>query len=151
MTHVQNFAKAAPNAPVNAWVVFSDQSPKWWLRLLKPGFRHCFIVRPVGATWQILDPYTQPPKMVTLPFPSSFNLPQWLQGQGLTVLATTTSIASPPPSFLACSLSRLIGHRMGMVKRSLGLPAWRALTPWQLYRFLLKPTILSNPALPCGF
>jgi hypothetical protein len=143
MTSNQNH----PFTTSSAWVVFSDQSPKWWLRLLKPGFRHCFIVRPNGPTWQILDPYTQPPKMVTLPFPASFNLPHWLEGQGFTVLATTTSIASPPPSYLACSLSRLMGCRIGMVKRSLGLPLWRALTPWQLYRLLLQPSVLSNPAL----
>ena len=29
--------------PDEAWVVFSGAAELWWLRLLKPGFRHCFF------------------------------------------------------------------------------------------------------------
>lgn len=44
-----SFRPAVPGAPAaapvypDALVVFSDNTDLWWLRWLKPGFRHCFI------------------------------------------------------------------------------------------------------------
>ncbi len=120
-----------------AWVVFSDQTPVWWARLLKQGFRHCFLIQRDHRGWRILDPYTQPPKSMVLPFPASFDLPQWLRGQGLTVLAAE-----------ALPLEQTQPMRWGSLRvlaRALGLTAYPIFTPWQLYRRLLPSHFPSNP------
>ena len=32
---------APPGAEPKAWVAFCGEAELWWLRLLRPGFRHC--------------------------------------------------------------------------------------------------------------
>lgn len=31
------------------YVVFQDETSLWWLRLLKPGFRHCYVLYPLAG------------------------------------------------------------------------------------------------------
>jgi len=39
-----------------ALVVFTDQCDVWWLRALRPGFRHCFaVVRDPAGEWLACD------------------------------------------------------------------------------------------------
>jgi hypothetical protein len=123
----------SPTLADQAWVVFSDQAPVWWARFLKNGFRHCFMIQHCGAGqggaqgWWILDPYTQPPRMMRLPFPSDFDLPHWLHHQGLIVTRTT------PLPLTACAR----WSRLSVFARSLGLGRLPLFTPWQLYRRLV--------------
>ena len=52
-------APAAPQqkyGPEKAWVVFSGKSDWPWLKFLRPGFRHCFVIVHDGARWLSLDP-----------------------------------------------------------------------------------------------
>jgi hypothetical protein len=45
-----------PLPPVTALVVFTDQCDVWWLRGLRPGFRHCFaVVRDPAGEWVACD------------------------------------------------------------------------------------------------
>ena len=39
-----------------ALVVFEDRADSWHLRLLRPGFRHCFCVIGIDGLWVICDP-----------------------------------------------------------------------------------------------
>lgn len=41
-----------------AYVVFTDNTDLWWLRLLKPGFRHCYLLLSGrgGRCWLELNP-----------------------------------------------------------------------------------------------
>ena len=39
-----------------AWVVFSGKTDLRWLGLLKPGFRHCFVLLNDGLKWMSYDP-----------------------------------------------------------------------------------------------
>ena len=43
-----------------AYVVFTDNTSLWWLRLLKPGFRHCYLLLSCrgGRCWLELNPYS---------------------------------------------------------------------------------------------
>lgn len=126
-------------SPALAWVVFSDQAPVWWASALRSGFRHCFLIQRDAKGWRILDPYTQPPKYLALPFPSNFDLPQWLRGQGLTVLAAD-----------AIPLEQTVKMRWGSLRilaRALGLGRFPIFTPWQLYRRLLPIRLSSNPSV----
>ena len=42
------------------YVVFSDNTSLWWLKLLKPGFRHCYIILKIknSGLWVELNPYS---------------------------------------------------------------------------------------------
>ncbi len=45
-----------PDPGPTALVVFTDQCEVWWLRLLRPGFRHCFaVVRDPAGEWLACD------------------------------------------------------------------------------------------------
>ena len=47
---------APPRAEPRAWVVFCGDADLWWLRLLRPGFRHCFVALNDGTHWITMDP-----------------------------------------------------------------------------------------------
>lgn len=40
----------------DAWVGFRNNTGLAWLRFLKPGFRHCFVVLRQGGVWVVYDP-----------------------------------------------------------------------------------------------
>lgn len=115
------------------WVVFSGKTELWWLHILKPGFRHCYAILHDGNKWVSYDPLA-PHTEITVHYDidSHFNLPQWLAGQGQ--LPVPASIdwdkkkASPPMVF-SC---------VEAVKKLLGVHQFFVLTPWQLYRYLLR-------------
>ena len=37
------------------YVVFQDETSLWWLRLLKPGFRHCYVLYPLAGGGSFLE------------------------------------------------------------------------------------------------
>ena len=39
-----------------AFVVFSGQTDLKWLKTLKPGFRHCFVLLETGGHWVVYNP-----------------------------------------------------------------------------------------------
>lgn len=119
-----------------ALVVFSGVTHLWWLRALKPGFRHCFLALPVavsdGAWWITIDPMAHRTEIALQPVGPAFDLAGWYRERGLTVVAAP--IVEPPPRPapwrpLTC---------VETVKRILGLRAPGVWTPWQLYRHLLR-------------
>lgn len=113
-----------------AWVVFSGETEIPWLRLLRPGFRHCFAVVRTGGSWVVLDPLSHCTRLHVLAAPADWAPEPWFTARGLTVVAA--SLREPP-------------HRMApwrpytcveAVKRLLGLHRPGVFTPWQLYRAL---------------
>lgn len=134
MTALKSYTTATSTV---AWVVFSDQAPIWWAKILKNGFRHCFMVQRDGASWCILDPFTHPPKRMHLPLPGDFDLPKWLQSQGLTVLAAE--------SVPIATTQRVRFGGLRVLTRALGLGRFPIFTPWQLYRRLIPVSFPSNP------
>lgn len=110
-----------------AWVVFRGETPLWWLRLLRPGFRHCLALLNDGCHWVVIDPLAPYTDVSVLGLPASFDLPGWYRGQGLLVVAAPVrrSITRPAPWGLFTCVEA--------VKRLLGLHAPFVLTPWQLY------------------
>ncbi len=116
------------------WVVFSGETDIQWLRrFLKPGFRHCFVLLRDGGRWISFDPLANYTEITCYGhLPESFDLPQWLESRGLTVLSASmercASRCAPLMPFTCVEA----------VKRLLGLHRRLILTPWQLYRFLSK-------------
>lgn len=121
----------AMNAGQNAWVVFSGETDLPWLRLLKPGFRHCFILMNDGRHWVSIDPLANHTEVKVHHVPPTFDLPQWLADRGQRVVAAPvcrTRRRAAPIGFFTC---------VEAVKRVLGLHDGFVMTPWQLYRRLV--------------
>ena len=116
------------------YVVFHGQADLPWLRLLRPGFRHCYAVLRSGGRWLSFDPMLNRLEVrVHAHLPLDFDLPGWLAARGHTVVRAvidgTRSRPAPWRPFTCVEA----------VKRLLGLHARAVLTPWQLYRHLIQP------------
>ena len=78
---------APPGAEPKAWVAFCGEAEMWWLRLLRPGFRHCFVVLNDGVRWITVDPLSPHMEVVVQPVASDFDLIGWLKERGHAVVA----------------------------------------------------------------
>jgi len=126
-----------PPAPLNeapspALVVFSNNTEFWWLKGLRPGFRHCFMVLDMGGQWVVYDPLSHQTKITLLPANRTIDLKAWYEERGCIAIACTTRAAplKMAPFFLFTCVEA--------VKRVLGLHERAILTPWQLYKRLIK-------------
>lgn len=122
--------KTMQNVPQRAWVVFSGESELRWLRWLKPGFRHCFILLNDGQCWVSYDPMAHKTEILVHHMPGFFNLPDWLEKRGHKVMAAKPENVpqkTAPLGFFSC---------VEAVKRVLGIHNILIITPWQLYRYL---------------
>ena len=113
-----------------AVVGFSGRTELWWLRLLKPGFRHCLVALPAPGGWILYDPLSHASNLGLVRGLSGGELFAWLLARGY--LPVVAPLAAPrrsslPPAPFTC---------VEAVKRILGLRAPRVLTPWQLFRRL---------------
>jgi len=120
----------------DAWVVFSGQTDVSWLRWLRPGFRHCFVVLNDAGRWLTVDPMLNHMDVqVHHHLPSNFDFPRWLTARGHRVvrapLDRTHKKAAPWRPFTCVEA----------VKRILGIHTTTILTPWQLYRHLAQHAI----------
>ncbi|NVK19309.1 MAG: hypothetical protein HWE30_11485 [Methylocystaceae bacterium] len=115
-----------------ALVVFSDNAGAWWLRLLKPGFRHCFVILETdrGCIW--LDPLSNGFTVKPLEGYEMAGLLKWYKDQGMRVLKINVDNTSAAAHFWAPMTC------VEVVKRLIGLRETFVLTPWQLYRTLNK-------------
>ena len=120
------------------YIAFSGKADVRFLRLLKPGFRHCFaLIRGQGA-WLMVDPMLHKMDVSFAQVPADFDFPAWMRARGYRVLRAPK--LQPPrrmalPSPFTC---------VEAMKRLIGLHDWRVLTPWQLYRRMLTITHFPN-------
>ena len=116
------------------WVVFSGETEIRWLRLcLKPGFRHCYVLINDGGGWITYDPLAHKTEIaVHRNTKSGFDLPGWLKGRGLHVVQV--NLNEPPKKRLQPAVYTCVEA----VKRVIGLRNWFILTPYQLYKSLIK-------------
>ncbi|HPQ50353.1 MAG: hypothetical protein KDJ26_01235 [Alphaproteobacteria bacterium] len=113
-----------------ALVVFSDETDLWWLKFLRRGFRHCFVVIQIHDRWVVIDPMLHFWEVSIPDVSIDFDLARWFREKGMRVVETC--ILSPsrrcyPPIFLSC---------VEVVKRVVGIHKPWIKTPLQLYRFL---------------
>jgi hypothetical protein len=121
-------------ANYRAWVVFSGQTDVPWLRLLRRGFRHCFVVLHDGTHWMTVDPMLHHMDVhVHQHVAPDFDLPRWFASRGSCVV----------PAKLDRRRTRPAPWRpftcVEAVKRILGVHDRFIATPWQLYRHLAAP------------
>ncbi|MEI6558953.1 MAG: hypothetical protein WCO00_11150 [Rhodospirillaceae bacterium] len=133
-------AAAAGPSP-RAWVVFCDGTELAWLRLLRPGFRHCFVMLHDGERWIAIDPLAALLEVTVPPVAADFDLPGWFAGRGHAVVAAPIRRALGRPAPWAPFTC------VETCKRVLGLRDRLVLTPWQLYRRLTGAAAESPPAV----
>lgn len=137
---------AAPPAGDDAarqevWVGFGGRADQAWLRLLAPGFRHCFAAvhhaptnNGTGGGWTVLDPLSGRLLVAPLDVPPGFDLPAYWRRCGHAVLGPFAP-AAPRPR-LPSPLTPLTC--VGLVRALLGPGAPFALTPRGLHRALAR-------------
>lgn len=114
-----------------AWVVFTGQTDLPWLRVLKPGFRHCYVILNDGDHWISIDPMVCHTKVMVHHITSDFDLPRWLRARNLKVVAANIA---PQQVCATWGLYSCVES----VKRILGLHAFWVMTPYQLYKRLCR-------------
>ena len=128
-----------PQTMQKAWVVFSGQTDLRWLKILRPGFRHCYMVLHDGEHWITYDPLSSYTDITVHHLPPDFDLPHWMIERTL-VPANMTRIPKQAPWMLFTCVEA--------VKRVLGIHNRFIITPWQLYRHLRKhinAEMFNNP------
>jgi hypothetical protein len=114
------------------WLAFGGVADQPWLRLLRPGFRHCFAALGDEAGWTVLEPLSGRLLVARLPVAAGFDLPGFYRRAGLAVLGPfTPGEASarllPPVAPMSC---------VSLCRALLGDAAPFAITPYGLFRAL---------------
>lgn len=117
-----------------AAVVFTGRADLWWLKFLKPGFRHCFLALRDGGHWVVMDPLSHRTEIQVPPLDGGFDLCRWLEDQGFTVVRTRVFRADDGDS--ARPAPWMPFSCVEAVKRVLGIRSRRVVTPWGLYCYL---------------
>jgi len=112
-----------------ALVVFEDEAVIGWLRVLKPGFRHCFAAINDGRAWVEVLPLARQ-TFVRACVAADRDLAAWYRSRGNAVVET---MVREPPDRLAPVMPYSCVEE---TKRLLGIQARWVLTPYQLYRHL---------------
>lgn len=121
--------------PRRALVVFGGDVDLFWLRLLRSGFRHCFVVLETGDTWVLYNPLSNGTEFDVWPDEDEQSIRAWLVQQGYKVVEETVR------PFAAKAMPWAPFSCVEAVKRALGVRAPWALSPWQFHQFLQKTKI----------
>ena len=122
----------APPLYPRALLVFSGRTGVPWLRWLRPGFRHCFVALDDGREWLTVDPLLHRLEVRASGLPRDFDLADAYRRMDLAVLEIVPAavpLRRAPFGLFTC---------VETAKRLLGIRARTVLTPWQLYRHLLR-------------
>ena len=117
------------------YVVFADNTSLWWLKLLKPGFRHGYVILRLYKTgrWLELNPLSNQFLAAIYDYPPDFDFPGYIRTRRNVRLCRVEIAAAPlkcaPLSFFTC---------VEFVKRVIGLHDCFIHTPWQLYQKISK-------------
>ncbi len=115
-----------------ALVVFSGDADLNWLKVLKTGFRHCFIVLESGGHWVIYDPLSHRTDISVVEGDDIFDLMHLYRARGMRVVPWV--VRRPPERPAPMGLYTCVEA----AKRVLGIHSRRIITPWNLYIFLNK-------------
>ncbi len=109
-----------------ALIVFHGEGTRWWARLLKPGFRHCFAAVESGGLWILFDPRRGLVELRALTS-ADFDLAAFYRDKGYTVAEHTQGTRPSRAPLMPATC-------VGATKRLLAIRAPLALTPWRLWR-----------------
>ncbi len=126
--------RLARDAPQQVWIAFGGDADQPWLRPLRRGFRHCFAALRDGAGWTVLEPLSGRLMVMRLAVPAEYDLPGFYERAGLAV-AGPFAPGAPRAAWLPALLPL---NCVGLCRAVLGAGAPRAVTPWGLFRRLMK-------------
>ncbi len=115
-----------------AMVAFGGHAEYKALRFLRPGFRHCFAVIESQGKWVLYNPLSIGTQLDVWPGDCEETLRLWLETHGYKVIMVqvrSLELEPLPWSIFSC---------VEAVKRVLGVRAPWIMTPWQLYKSLVK-------------
>lgn len=122
-------------------MVFHDHGGHVLDPLLKAGFLHCFAAVRNEEHWIRIDAQEGCPVFEVVA-PANYDLAGFYREEGYTVVETQQRDSGPVGPFV-------LSNCVGMVKTVLGIDAFLAVTPWQLYRRLTgKATRHAHLRLP---
>jgi hypothetical protein len=146
-------ARSRGRATEEVWIAFAGRAEMAWLRLFRPGFRHCFAALADAEGWTLVDPLSGRLVVQRLAAPRSFDLPGFWRRAGFRVLGPFTPAPPrrswlPPllPATCVTACLALLGKRHRFL-----------FSPYALYRTLSremngKPLVgkntLTGPANP---
>lgn len=132
--------RASRDAPQQVWIAFGGEADRFWLRPLRRGFRHCFAALRDEAGWTVLEPLSGRLMVMRLAVPAAFDLPGFYRRAGLAVVGPF----APGPAQTGW-LPRLVPlNCVALCRAVLGAGAPRAITPWGLFRRLMKKNRLNK-------
>nr|DAS10157.1 MAG TPA: hypothetical protein [Caudoviricetes sp.] len=112
------------------YVVFTDNTSLWWLKIFKPGFRHCYVILEFGNEfWLELNPFSN--RLVVRIYPhyaDSDYISYLKENYPVTILEVeidNVPLKCAPLSAFTC---------VEFVKRMLGIHDVLVLSPYQLYK-----------------
>jgi len=123
---------AADGPSQGVWIAFGGVADQPWLRLLRPGFRHCFAALSDEAGWTVLEPLSGRLMVARLPVAAGFDLPGFYRRAGLRVLGPF--LPGEPAASLGPSLMPFTC--VSLCRALLGPGAPFAVTPFGLFRAL---------------
>jgi hypothetical protein len=110
--------------PSKVYVVFEDDSDRWWSFLLKKGCRHCFLIKPVPNSYIIYGKSFKNFDLFTVNDQKSII-------DGIYTMKDYTPKECKRSLFM---LNTCVGH----IKQILGINNPFILTPYQLLKYLRK-------------
>ncbi len=134
-TNIESYQKTAQKM----WIVFSDQTDLPWLRLLKKGYRHCFVLIHDGKNWISIDPMAHYMDVLVHHVDGDFDFPVWLAERGHMVVPAEFECNALRP----CPLMPF--SCVEVCKRILGIRHRLIITPWALYRHVTRKERNSDP------
>ena len=126
--------RQAREAGQQVWIAFGGQADQAWLRPLRRGFRHCFAALRDEAGWTVVEPLSGRLLVARLDVPADYDLPGFYRRAGLAVLGPFAPAEAAVPRLPALLPLTCVG----LCRALLGAGAPFALTPWGLFRRLVR-------------
>lgn len=112
------------------YVVFTDNTSLWWLKIFKPGFRHCYVILEFGNEfWLELNPFSN--RLVVRIY-RHYNDSDYISylKENYPVTVVEVKIGDIPLKCAPLSAFTCVEF----VKRMLGIHDVLILSPYQLYK-----------------
>lgn len=108
--------------------------PHWWVRFLRPGYRHCYLLVFDGAVWLYVDPVMDRTRVAILDYYEPEHPAAWIEDPSARVFETT------PEDHGGWRAPWVVGPLtcVEQVKQFLGIRAFWIFTPWQLAQYLRR-------------
>jgi len=124
--------ETARAALARALVAFGGNAVLPWLKLLKPGYRHCFVLVEEAGGWILYNPLSHRTELAFHAGLTGEDIAEHYRLAGYEIVETFV-LGAPrrqaPVRPYSC---------VEAVKRALGIHSGRVLTPWQLRQYLKK-------------